>query len=132
MFNNTYTIHIGAKTHCEMDTEQFRKYGKEMVDYICEYLETIKSRRVTPTVSPGWLKNKIPLEAPVQPESFDAIMEDVENIIMPGVRDSINTRIHIFIYIYFFNDFLTKYCCFVEYNEINTRGGGSYYDDNTI
>lgn len=69
-----------------MDTEQFRKYGKEMVDYICEYLETIQERRVTPTVSPGWLKNKIPLEAPVQPESFDAIMEDVENIIMPGVR----------------------------------------------
>lgn len=69
-----------------MDTEQFRKYGKEMVDYICEYLETIQERRVTPTVSPGWLKNKIPLEAPVQPESFNAIMEDVENIIMPGVR----------------------------------------------
>lgn len=69
-----------------MDTEQFRKHGKEMVDYICEYLETIKNRRVTPTVSPGWLKNKIPLEAPVQPESFDVIMEDVEKIIMPGVR----------------------------------------------
>lgn len=71
-----------------MDTEQFRKYGKEMVDYICEYLETIQNRRVTPTVSPGWLKNKIPLEAPVQPESFDAIMEDVEKIIMPGVWHS--------------------------------------------
>lgn len=69
-----------------MDTEQFRKHGKEMVDYICEYLETIKQRRVTPTVSPGWLKNKIPLEAPVQPEPFGAIMEDVEKIIMPGVR----------------------------------------------
>lgn len=76
-----------------MNTEQFRKHGKEMVDYICEYLETIKQRRVTPTVSPGWLKNKIPLEAPVQPEPFDAIMEDVEKIIMPGVRQ-------IYIYIY--------------------------------
>jgi len=57
-----------------------------MVDYICEYLETIKQRRVTPTVNPGWLKNKIPLEAPVHPEAFDAIMKDVENIIMPGVK----------------------------------------------
>lgn len=85
-----------------MDTEQFRKHGKEMVDYICEYLETIKQRRVTPTVSPGWLKNKIPLEAPVQPEPFDAIMEDVENIIMPGVR-LINTLYILYIilvYIY--------------------------------
>ncbi|XP_022162186.1 tyrosine decarboxylase [Myzus persicae] len=77
-----------------MDTEQFRKHGKEMVDYICEYLETIKQRRVTPTVNPGWLKNKIPLEAPVQPESFDAIMKDVENIIMPGVTHWQHPRFH--------------------------------------
>lgn len=68
-----------------MNTEEFRKHGKEMVDYICTYLETIKDRRVTPTVSPGWLKKEIPTEAPFHPESFDVIMKDVEDKIMPGV-----------------------------------------------
>lgn len=68
-----------------MDTEEFRRYGKEMIDYICEYLESIPNRRVTPTVSPGWLKNEIPATAPFHPEPFDDIMKDVEGKIMPGV-----------------------------------------------
>ncbi len=68
-----------------MDTEEFRRCGKEMIDYICNYLETIQSRRVTPTVSPGWLKNEIPTEAPFHPQPFDEIMKDVESKIMPGV-----------------------------------------------
>lgn len=68
-----------------MDTEEFRKYGKDMVDYICTYLTTIKERRVTPKVNPGWLQHEIPLEAPIDPEPFEKIMQDVETKIMPGV-----------------------------------------------
>lgn len=70
-----------------MNTEEFRKYGKEMVDFICNYLETIRDRRVTPSVNPGWLKNEIPTEAPFHPESFDNIMKDIEDKIMPGVSE---------------------------------------------
>lgn len=90
---NFYTSHKESKKlkfFCNaviMDTEEFRKYGKEMVDFICNYLETIQDRRVTPTVSPGWLKNEIPSEAPFHPESFDDIMKDVEEKIMPGVSN---------------------------------------------
>ena len=36
--------------------EEFRKHGKEMVDYICDYVKTIDQRQVSPTVEPGFLK----------------------------------------------------------------------------
>lgn len=57
-----------------------------MIDYIADYLETIRERRVYPNVHPGYLRNLTPDSAPVGPESWDHIMEDVENIIMPGVN----------------------------------------------
>ena len=68
-----------------MNSKEFRNRGKEMVDYIAEYMETVGERRVTPNVEPGYLKDLLPLEAPVKGESWDDIMEDVETKIMPGV-----------------------------------------------
>lgn len=72
-----------------MDVEEFRLRGRQMVDYICEYMTTIEKRRVTPNVNPGWLKTLIPSEAPVDPEPFDEIMKDVEEKIMPGVSSGL-------------------------------------------
>lgn len=69
-----------------MNSEEFRKRGKEMVDYIADYLDTIENRRVTPAIEPGYLKHLVPLEAPQKPEDWDDIMKDVEDKIMPGVR----------------------------------------------
>lgn len=43
-----------------MDNQEFRKRGTEMVEYICQYLETLGDRRVTPSVEPGYLRNLIP------------------------------------------------------------------------
>ncbi|CAH0768330.1 unnamed protein product [Bemisia tabaci] len=68
-----------------METNELRKYGRATLDYLADYLENIKDRRVTPVVSPGWLKHQIPSEAPLEPESFDDILKDVEEKIMPGV-----------------------------------------------
>ena len=68
-----------------MDVNEFRVRGKEMVDYICNYMDTLESRRVTPSVEPGYLREVLPAEAPQDPEDWDAIMADVETKIMPGV-----------------------------------------------
>lgn len=43
-----------------MDSNEFRKRGTEMVEYICQYLETLNERRVTPSVEPGYLRHLIP------------------------------------------------------------------------
>ena len=62
--------------------------GKEMVDYICQYLTTVRERQVTPDVRPGYLRAQLPESAPVEPDSWDSIFGDIERIIMPGVRCS--------------------------------------------
>lgn len=69
-----------------MDAAEFRKRGKEMVDYIADYLEKIDKRQVFPDVEPGYLRPLIPDRAPQDPESFEDVFKDIEKIIMPGVR----------------------------------------------
>ncbi|CAK1593272.1 unnamed protein product [Parnassius mnemosyne] len=56
-----------------------------MVDYIADYLENIRERRVYPNVQPGYLHKRLPSEAPQQPEKWDDIFRDVEDHIMPGI-----------------------------------------------
>ena len=68
-----------------MNTEDFRKYGKEVVDYIADYLENIAKHRVVPNVKPGYLNGKLPHSAPEKADSFEKIMFDFERFIMPGV-----------------------------------------------
>jgi len=72
-----------------MDAAEFRRRGREMVDYVADYLETISSRRVLPEVKPGYLSDMLPDRAPVKPESWPSIMADVDRTIMPGVRKSL-------------------------------------------
>ncbi|XP_015127352.1 histidine decarboxylase [Diachasma alloeum] len=77
-----------------MNLEEYRKHGKEMVDYIADYLETIRSRRVYPAVSPGYLRNILPVSAPVDGEPWENIFEDIERCIMPGVTHWQSPHMH--------------------------------------
>lgn len=43
-----------------MDGKEFRVRGKEMVDYIIDYMDTLEKRRVTPSVEPGYLRHLLP------------------------------------------------------------------------
>lgn len=42
-----------------MDTREFRRFGREMVDYIADYLEDIRERPVVHRVKPGYLKVRL-------------------------------------------------------------------------
>ncbi|XP_078274808.1 aromatic-L-amino-acid decarboxylase-like isoform X1 [Rhinoraja longicauda] len=68
-----------------MDCEEFRARGKEMVDFIADYLQTIEQRPVYPAVQPGYLRALIPESAPQDPDSYEELMKDIERVIMPGV-----------------------------------------------
>ncbi|XP_020039234.1 histidine decarboxylase isoform X5 [Castor canadensis] len=68
-----------------IEPEEYRERGREMVDYICHYLSTVRERRVTPDVQPGYLRAQLPESAPEEPDSWDSIFGDIERIIMPGV-----------------------------------------------
>lgn len=77
-----------------MDNEEFKQRGKEMIDYICNYLDTLGNRRVTPSVEPGYLRSQLPAEAPFHPEDWEDIMADVDSKIMPGVTHWQHPRFH--------------------------------------
>ncbi|CAG9137459.1 unnamed protein product [Plutella xylostella] len=68
-----------------MEHTEFRVKAKEMVDYIADYLEGVGARRVYPAVQPGYLHALLPRAAPAQPEPWDRIMRDVDDVIMPGL-----------------------------------------------
>lgn len=72
-------------SHLKTSGETENCAGKEMVDYIADYLGNIRSRRVYPAVSPGYLRNVLPASAPVDGESWEDIFADIERCIMPGV-----------------------------------------------
>nr|ALU57412.1 aromatic-L-amino-acid decarboxylase isoform 26 [Homo sapiens] len=67
-----------------MNASEFRRRGKEMVDYMANYMEGIEGRQVYPDVEPGYLRPLIPAAAPQEPDTFEDIINDVEKIIMPG------------------------------------------------
>ena len=63
-----------------------------MVDYIADYLEGIRERRVFPDVQPGYMCDLVPKQAPQQGEQWSDVMADVERVIMPGVSDVTDGR----------------------------------------
>uniref|UniRef100_A0AAR2LXW1 Aromatic-L-amino-acid decarboxylase n=1 Tax=Pygocentrus nattereri TaxID=42514 RepID=A0AAR2LXW1_PYGNA len=76
-----------------MDTAEFRRRGKEMVDYVADYLENIEKRQVYPDVEPGYLRSLIPEEAPEQPETYEDVVKDIERVVMPGAASPACTEL---------------------------------------
>ena len=68
-----------------MTPEEFRRYGHAVVDWIADYQSRIESFAVLPQVKPGQIRASLPATAPTQGESFDAVLKDVEHLILPGV-----------------------------------------------
>lgn len=69
-----------------VDVEQFRRQGKQMIDFICDYYgQQLEDRPVRSQVELGYLQSALPAEAPETGESFDAVLQDVQQLIMPGV-----------------------------------------------
>ncbi len=68
-----------------MNLEEFRKRAHEAVDWVADYYENLEKKPVKSQSQPNEIYNQIPQKAPQQSESFDALMNDLDNIIMPGI-----------------------------------------------
>ncbi len=68
-----------------MSPEEFRKQGKQMIDWIADYYENVEKYPVLSQVSPGEVKTKLPDSPPFESESMEQIMADVNSVIMPGI-----------------------------------------------
>ena len=72
-------------TSFHMTPEEFRRRGKAMVDWIADYYDRVESFPVLSQAKPGELRAALPAHAPERGESFDAMMADVERLILPGI-----------------------------------------------
>lgn len=68
-----------------MTPDEFRKHGKEVIDWIADYYEKVEAYPVMSQLEPGQIREALPPSAPVKGEPFDVMMQDVERIIMPGI-----------------------------------------------
>jgi len=76
---------VEPKQSFHMTPSEFRRRGKEMVDWIADYYERIETFPVLSQAKPGQLRAALPPQAPERGESFDAMMADVERLVLPGI-----------------------------------------------
>ncbi|GJE86309.1 aromatic-L-amino-acid decarboxylase [Phanerochaete sordida] len=68
-----------------MDIEAFRKAGYQAIDRICDYYYSLEQKPVASQVHPGYLRELLPAAAPEEGEDFQAIADDYQKLIVPGL-----------------------------------------------
>ena len=68
-----------------MDSDEFRRQGHAIVEWIARYFENVEQYPVKSRVSPGDIKNALPELPPSGSESFDSFLKDFDEVIMPGI-----------------------------------------------
>jgi aromatic-L-amino-acid decarboxylase len=68
-----------------MNPDEFRRFGHAVVDFIADYRAHVADRPVMAVVEPGEIKARLPRTPPDAPEPMEAILEDLRQVILPGV-----------------------------------------------
>jgi aromatic-L-amino-acid decarboxylase len=74
---------LGGRT--DMDPEVFRAAAHRVVDLMADYIATVESRPVFPSIEPGSVAAGLPTSPPETPESLDSILADYLRLIEPNV-----------------------------------------------
>jgi aromatic-L-amino-acid decarboxylase len=65
--------------------EEFRRRGHQLIDWIADYRAHVAERPVMAPVAPGGIKAQLPASPPDAPEPFDALLRDLDAIVVPGL-----------------------------------------------
>src|ERR1700681_1556082 len=68
-----------------MTPDEFRRHGYAVVDWIADYQARVESFPVLSQAKPGEIRAALPANPPAHGEPFDALLKDVERLILPGV-----------------------------------------------
>jgi aromatic-L-amino-acid decarboxylase len=68
-----------------MTPDEFRRLGRQAVDFIADYLEHVAERPVLCPQQPGDILGKLPESPPERGQPWDAIFQDMSDIVVPGL-----------------------------------------------
>jgi aromatic-L-amino-acid decarboxylase len=63
----------------------FREDGAAALEWAARYLETVGDLPVLAQVAPGDIRGKLPQSPPDEPEPFQAILRDLDDVLVPGM-----------------------------------------------
>jgi aromatic-L-amino-acid/L-tryptophan decarboxylase len=69
----------------DIGTDEFRAAARRAVDWIGDYLDTIRERPVLSRVAPGDIRRSLPVVPPEDGERLEVIFDDFERLILPGI-----------------------------------------------
>jgi len=66
-------------------SKDFDNYAQKSIQWVTHYFENMDGYPVLSKSKPGEIKTQLPLHPPENPENFEKIFSDFENIIVPGI-----------------------------------------------
>src|SRR5207237_9498296 len=68
-----------------MTPEEFRVAAHALVDWIADHRARVAELPVAADVKPGEVAAALPAHAPEAPEPFEAVLADLERVVVPGI-----------------------------------------------
>jgi aromatic-L-amino-acid decarboxylase len=68
-----------------MTPDEFRRRGREVVEWVARYMERVAELPVLSRARPGEVRAALPAKPPEQGEPFDALLADLDRVILPGI-----------------------------------------------
>ncbi len=65
--------------------DDLEKWGPELARWSAEYLKSLRERPVRAQTAPGDIASQLPQSPPDQPEAFERLFNDFEQMILPGI-----------------------------------------------
>jgi tyrosine decarboxylase len=70
-----------------LDADEFRLRGHQVINFIADYWCRMGDYPVRPNVTPGFLRDELPTNAPpmAEPDAWDSALQDIRDLILPGM-----------------------------------------------
>ena len=68
-----------------MTPDEFRRWGREAVEWVAGYLERVEELPVLSRARPGDVRSALPSDPPESGEEFGAVLSDLDEVILPGI-----------------------------------------------
>ena len=68
-----------------MTPDEFRQSGRDTIAWVARYLQEVEKFPVLSQAAPGDLRRRLPAHPPETGEPFDAVLRDLDELILPGI-----------------------------------------------